>query len=108
MRICFALGLLCWLAIFGIWQHATACENHLYVKGGIGKNMMLFTDQEWTDQGEAGTSVGIGYRHQISGNWYGDLSYQHFSQLNVGQPLHDYEFETTTDHLYYNVEYRLY
>ncbi len=81
--------------------------DYWYLRAGIGKNAMLFTDSDtWEDQGSLGCSLGAGHRHHLAGNFYGDLSFTHNSQCFVGRPFNDYEVETESDHLVYFVEYR--
>jgi len=76
-----------------------------FVKLGVGFNEMLFSDQEWQDNGSMGCSFGIGNRHQLSGSWYGEVSYYHFSQCFTGPPFDD-DYEDSLDAAYYYVEYR--
>jgi len=85
------------LAIF-----LSGCSGYGYVGAGLGKNGNLNGSDEWDDGGSIGGRLKAGYRHQISGNWYGDFNFIHNSQ-----PLVNHETESGSDHIYYDIEYRL-
>jgi len=95
-------GLLLFLLSLSV---GSAAADYFYAGVGIGKNAMLFSEQQWEDHGEMGTGFRIGYRHHIGGQWYGDFNFAHHSQITVGRPFNDEEGETTSDHLYYYLEY---
>jgi len=89
-----------------LWSEgAFADENYFYAKAGLGHNAMLFSDNEWEDQGKWGGALGFGYRHIIAGNWHGELSYTHYSQPAAGGPQNN-DYEDTLDAFYYYIEYR--
>ena len=106
-----AIALLIVWALTLIWvlfdEGVFADESYFYARLGAGKNATLFNDDnKWDDNGELGCGAGFGYRHNISGRWYGDLSYTHHSQCLSGPPVNNDE-ESTSDHAYYWVEWRL-
>ena len=82
-------------------------QAYYYAKIGLGVNKVLFSEyQEWEDNGSIGGTFGIGNRHHLSGNWYGEISYQHYSQPFVGPPFQKDEGEDSLDAFYYSIEYR--
>jgi len=81
-------------------------DDYFFARVGLGKNVALFSSHEWVDQGQLGGSIGFGYRHQISGNWHGELSYTHYSQPLAGGPVHPDQYEYTLDAFYYSLEYQ--
>ena len=80
-------------------------ESYWYFKAGIGKNMMLFSGNDWQDNGELGCSGGFGHRHHLKGNFYGDAGYMHYSQCMTGPPWND-DYEDSLDAVYYYIEVR--
>ena len=98
MRVCIIL-LLC--------SGSVQAESYFYIGLGVGKNAMLFdSENEWEDNGEIGCGARIGHRHHLSGNFYGDFNYSHYSQCLSGPPRND-GWESSSDHLYYFVEWRI-
>jgi len=81
-------------------------QAEYYIGAGIGKNDILFGDQEWIDGGEIGCSFRAGNRHHLAGSFYGDIGYSHYSQCLAGPPFND-DLESSSDHLYYWVEWRI-
>ena len=80
-------------------------QAEYYIGVGIGKNDILFGDQEWQDNGEVGCAFRAGYRHHIASSFYGDIGYSHYSQCMTGAGVDD-KFEDSLDSVYYWVEYR--
>ena len=95
------------LVLLLLWGQAMACEDHAYIKAGLGKNMILFSDEEWNDGGSVGGSFGVGYRQRFGkSNFHGTLSYDHFSQPGVGPPFGKKDdTEDSLDAFYAGVEY---
>ena len=84
-----------------------SADAYYYARVGVGKNMILFSDKDWQDQGELGCSFGFGNRHHLKGSFYGEVSYTHYSQCMVGAPFDKKdEDEDSSDHLFYYLEYR--
>jgi len=93
-----------WILILMMLAFPVQAEN--FIRVGAGVNAMLFSDQEWQDNGTMGCSFGIGNRHRLFGDsWYGEISYHHFSQCFTGPPFDD-DYEDNLDAAYYYVEYR--
>ena len=95
MRI--ALGLLCWVAIFGIWHHANACEG-VFVDLSIGKNTAISNSDTWNDAGGSGVVFQAVYKASISDRWDIGCQYIHASQLEAGPPFND-DGESSLDHV---------
>ncbi len=96
------------IALF-IAHEANADDSYWYARAGLGHNTRLFDDNDWDDGGEIGGSVGFGYRHRLSGGFYGTLSYDHYSQPAIsgscnGRPL-GASCEDSLDAFYAGVEY---
>ena len=105
-KILTALALVCILLILALYaEGAFAKDDYFYVRLGLGKNAMISSTDKWEDQGSIGGAAGAGWRHRLKGNFHGDLSYTHNSQPLVGEPFNS-KYETSSEHLYYFVEYR--
>lgn len=92
------------ISLFTVHQ-AHAIEDYFYVRGGLGQNFMFNENfvNMWNDGGGIGGTVGAGYVRRLSGDLYGSFSYNHYSQPGVPSCC-----ETTTDHVYFGIEYRWY
>jgi len=92
--------------ILVLLSFATGCANNYnYLQAGIGQNAMSNGDIEWHAADEWGGHIGFGNRHQWINNLWGDLGFDHYSQPRAGYPYND-DVETSTDHLFYNLEYQ--
>jgi len=94
------------IVILLLCSGSVQAESYFYIGLGVGKNAMLFdSENDWEDNGEIGCGAKFGYRHHLSGSFYGDLNYSHYSQCLSGPPVND-DWESSSDHAYYWVEYR--
>ena len=85
----------------------TGCAGpkYFYAGAGIGKNGAAMSSYDyWDDGGGVGAKLYGGFRHNISGAWWGDARASHHSQWDVGPPFDDAK-ETESDHVFYSVEY---
>lgn len=82
-------------------------EGHWFAGVGLGINTSLFVEEHaWHEEHEhLGGGLRIGHRHQIHGQWYGEASVHHFSQVLIGPPFNDTN-ESASEHFYYWLEYR--
>ncbi len=72
-------------------------QSYCYARIGVGHS---WSNLGWENQDSFGGSAGAGCRHQISGNWHGDINLSHYSQPFI------HDNETSSYHAFYWVEYR--
>ena len=80
-------------------------ESYFYARVGLGDNNAVSTCECWDDGGSIGGRIMFGNRHHLGGKWFGDINFLHHSQPFIGHPFDDRN-ETSSYHLYYDVEYR--
>ncbi len=82
-------------------------HGYYFARIGAGVNTTLFNTSDWAGEDQLGCTLGAGHRHHIYNNWYGEISYQHFSHCFLGEPFGDPDdVESSLDTINYYLEYR--
>jgi len=77
--------------------------DYFYARLGLGTSTA--NCDCWVDGDSIGGRAMLGYRHHLGGQWYADANFLHHSQPFVGKPFND-DDETSSYHLFYDIEYR--